>query len=210
MSPNRDSSNPEGIEPDFTSPHQPSVPSRVGGDVTDEALARRSQGGDSGAFGELVERYQKVVYTLALRMTGSPEDAADLTQGVFLKAWRGLAGFDPGRRFFSWMYRISIHECLNHRRGRSRFEELDPDIVSPGRGPEARAEESETEVRVQRALEQLSDGDRQIVILRHFLDRSYEEIAEAIGVPAKTVKSRLFSARQRLRVELEKQGVRDA
>lgn len=178
--------------------------------MTDEVLVLRSLGGDTGAFGEIVERYQRVIYTLAMRMTGSPEDASDLTQGVFLKAWRGLSGFDPHRRFFSWIYRIAIHECLNHRRGGSRFQALEMDPVSEARGPEDCVQGHEIESHVQQGLARLSEGDRQLIILRHFLDESYEAIAETLGVPAKTVKSRLFTARQRLRVELERRGVEDS
>lgn len=175
----------------------------------DEILARESLAGNQQAFEELVSRYERVVYTLAIRMVGGADDARDITQVVFVKAWRGLSGFDQNRRFFSWIYRISIHECLNHRRRVSRFEPLSDHLVSKERGPEDRAARREVEDRVQQAMEQLSREDRELLILRHYLDQSYEEIAETLQVPAKTVKSRLFTARQRLRGELIRQGVRE-
>jgi len=174
---------------------------------SDEILVARSLEGDVPAFGELVARYQRVVYTVALRMSGNAEDARDVTQTVFLKAWRGLAGFDPGRRFFSWIYRISVHECLNHRRGRARLEPLMDVHEAAGPGPEQSVEAHETEQVVQCALARLSAGDREILILRHFLDQSYGDIAATLGTQEKTVKSRLFAARQRLRAELARSGV---
>lgn len=176
----------------------------------DEELAQRSRDGNDRAFAELVDRYERPVFTLTLRMTGSRDAAEELTQIVFVKAWRGLGGFDTRRRFFSWIYRIAIHECLNHRRSAGRFAPLDAEMESPHDGPDADVARHETEARVQRALGGLSPADREIVVMRHFLELSYEEIAEALGVAAKTVKSRLFTARQRLKSELERVGVRSA
>ncbi len=176
-------------------------------DETDEALVRGTLSGDQRAYGELVTRYQRMVYTLVLRMVGNAEDARELTQVVFVKAWRGLSGFDPGRRFFSWLYRISIHECLNHQRARRRFEALEVEPESRDPGPEARSEAHETEAQVQQALSLLNEQDRQILILRHFLDFTYEQIGEVLKISAKTVKSRLYTARQRLRAELVSYGV---
>src|SRR5437867_3329385 len=187
--------------------HQLSAGRRVLKDETDEALARSSVSGDPRAFEELVTRYQRMVYTLTLRMVGNGEDARELTQVSFIKAWRGLGRFDSRRRFFSWLYRIAVHECLNFRRQRRRFEAMETEPESPGRGPAEQAEELETEAQVQQALNRVGERDRQILVLRHFLDLSYEAIGEALRVPPKTVKSRLYVARQRLRIELERIGV---
>jgi RNA polymerase sigma-70 factor (ECF subfamily) len=173
----------------------------------DEILVRKSLEGDERAFAELVARYERVIYTVALRMLGSREDAREITQATFVKAWRGLAGFDANRRFFSWIYRITIHECLNHRRHGSRFEALEVEPRSPGPGPDEQAEGHEIEACVQAALGRLAAGDREVLVLRHFLDMSYEAMSEALGIPSKTVKSRLYTARQRLRVELARIGV---
>jgi len=193
--------------PPSPAPDQPSRGSRVLNDESDEVLAERASRGDDPAFEVLVDRYQRVIFNLTLRMTGNWEDARELTQDVFVKTWRGLRGFDPKLRFFSWIYRIAIHECLNHRRRSGRQEPLVGEPESREAGPERRIETLEVEAKIHEALDRLPDGDRQILILRHFLDRSYEEIAEVLRVPAKKVKSRLYTARQRLRGELEKRGI---
>jgi RNA polymerase sigma-70 factor (ECF subfamily) len=185
---------------------QPSGPSRVWTGDSDEALAARATNGDTRAFEVLVGRYERVVFSLTLRMTGNRQDARDLTQEVFLRAWRGLRGFDSRMRFFSWIYRIAIHASLNLRRGAVRRELLDWEPESNEGGPEDAAEAHELERDVEAALARLSNGDRQLIVLRHFLDQSYEEIAEILSVPAARVKSRLFEARQRLRRELERRG----
>jgi len=189
------------------SPDQPFRPRRVLRDEPDEELARRSREGDQQAFAELVARYERPLYALTFRMSGNRDDAADLLQIVFVKAWTGLAGFDDRRRFFSWIYRIAIHASLNHLRSAGRFEPMETEPESGRRGPEDEMARSEREARVQTALRRLSEGDRDILLLRHFLDLSYEEIAEVIGVPVRTVRSRLFTARQRLKAELERHGV---
>ena len=197
-----------GVLPPSAATDQPFGGSRVLQGDSDEALAERSSRGDDRAFETLVDRYERVVFTLTLRMTGNRDDAREMTQDVFVKVWRGLRGFDPERRFFSWIYRIAIHECLNLRRRSGRHEALEGEPESNEAGPEQRFEAAEVERQMQKALAGLPAADRLIIILRHFLDYAHEEIAEILRVPAKTVKSRLYSARQRLRVELEQRGVR--
>ena len=175
----------------FRSPDQPSGGLRVLTAQSDEDLAERARRGDDGAFGEIVARYQRVIFNLALRMSGSRDDARDLTQDVFVKVWRGLGGFDSRRRFFSWIYRIAIHECLNHRRRSGRVTELTGEPETTEVGPEGRAVAQEAEEGVRAALARLPGGDRELLVLRHFLDLSLEEIAEILRIPAKRVKSRL-------------------
>lgn len=194
-------------EPDPPAPDQPSGGSRVLNNESDEVLAERASRGDNPAFEVLVDRYQRVVFNLTLRMTGNWEDARELTQDVFVKTWRGLRGFDPKLRFFSWIYRIAIHECLNHRRRSGRQEPLVGEPQSREDGPELQVEALEVETKIHEALDRLPAGDRQVLVLRHFLDRSYEEIGVILRVPASRVKSRLYTARQRLRGELEKRGI---
>ena len=101
-----------------------------------------------------------------------------------------------------------LPDCLNHRRraGRQQALEGEPETRAPG--PEGRLESLELETEVHEALGRLPEGDRQLLVLRHFLDHSYEEIAEVLRIPAKTVKSRLFAARQRLRAEFERRGLK--
>ena len=155
--------------------------------------------GDVQAFETLVERYQRVLYNLGLRMLGNPEDARDASQTAFLKAWGKLATFDPRFRFFSWIYKITVNECLNQISRRRRVESLDPDLDLPSReNATSRIEAREATERVQAALLQLTPAHREVVILRHFLEMSYGEIAGTLTIPEKTVKSRLYEARQRL------------
>jgi RNA polymerase sigma-70 factor (ECF subfamily) len=153
--------------------------------------------GDTSAFEPLVERYQRVLFGVAYRLLGDYEEARDATQNAFVKAFERLETFDPSRKFFSWLYRIAVNECLNILRARRPHEELETEIQVEAGLFEA-AEASELRDRIQAALLKLSEDYRQVVVLRHFADLSYEEIGAIVGVPVKTVKSRLFTARQRL------------
>lgn len=150
------------------------------------------------AFSLLVARHQRVLFNTALRMVGNYEDARDITQTAFLRAYQKLDQYDARYKFFSWIYRIMLNESLNLLGRRRRLEPLDPGLCAhtgdPGRAIEAREEG----LRVQAALMQLPHEQREAVVLRHFAELSYAEISEALGIPEKTVKSRLYSARQRL------------
>lgn len=175
--------------------------------MDDEALVQRCLSGDTEAFGELVGRYERPIFNVALRMLRDREEARDATQNAFVKAWQHLDQFDRSRRFFSWLYRIAVNESLNRATRRRKTEVLDENLVDRGSSPDDRAERSEQAKLVERAVEQLSDTYREVIVLRHWLDLSYDEIAEALHVPAKTVKSRLFSARVRLAEILASMGV---
>ena len=153
--------------------------------------------GDADAFATLVTRYQKVMYTVALRMVANTEDAKDITQDAFVKAYRQLATFDPQYRFFSWLYRIQINECLNLLRSRRPFDALGDEVADEGT-PFDSTVQTERRAQIAAALERLTPEYRAVVVLRHFAGQSYGEIADALGIPEKTVKSRLYSARQRL------------
>jgi RNA polymerase sigma-70 factor, ECF subfamily len=168
----------------------------------DVVLVQRCLAGDQAAFEPLVRRYQRVLFNVALRMLGDYAAADDATQNAFISAYRKLASFDPNRRFFSWIYRILVNECLNDRRSRGPFEPIGADAATVG----SAAEDLETLERrraVQAAIRDLPPDYREVVVLRHFGGLSYDEIADAVGVPAKTVKSRLHTARERLLASLE-------
>jgi RNA polymerase sigma-70 factor (ECF subfamily) len=155
--------------------------------------------GDATGFEPIVARYQRVMFAVALRMLGDYEDAKDVTQNAFIRAYEGLDTYDPERRFFSWLYRIVVNECLNFRRARRPTEPLQEAMEEPAEaGPLRQAENGERSVRIDAALVQLPEDQRMVVVLRHFADLSYAEIGDVLGVPEKTVKSRLFEARQRL------------
>jgi RNA polymerase sigma-70 factor (ECF subfamily) len=163
----------------------------------DAALVARSASGDTGAFEVLVGRHHRTLFSVALRMLGDYSDASDATQAAFLKAYEKLGTFDPRFRFFSWIYRILLNECLNARRDRRPVEALDMEIPGQG-GPLEAMEAVERRRQVQRALLALPVEYRQVIVLRHFGELHYDDIAFTLGIPSKTVKSRLYSARQRL------------
>jgi RNA polymerase sigma-70 factor, ECF subfamily len=155
--------------------------------------------GESAAFESIVRRYERVLFAVARRMLGNYEDALDATQNAFIRAYEGLDTFDPQRRFFSWIYRIAVNECLNARRARRPDDPLPDEMEAPAGGsPLAGVEQAERSGVIDAALVRLSEDHRLVVVLRHFADLSYGEISDVIGVPEKTVKSRLFEARQRL------------
>lgn len=164
----------------------------------DVVCVARCLQGDSSAFEPIVRRYQRVLFSVARRMLGNHEDAMDATQNVFVRAYQRLDTFDPDRRFFSWIYRIAVNECLNARRSRRPDEALADALTDEGASPLDTVAAMERSASIDAALVNLSEEHRLVVVLRHFAELSYTEISEAIGVPEKTVKSRLFDARQRL------------
>ena len=168
-------------------------------DVEDAALVSRCLDGDHRAFELLVERHQRALFTVAARMLGNRDDAADATQNAFVRVYQNLGTYDPHHRFFSWIYRILVNECLNVLRGRRPSDESAEAQIDLSGGPLEALQASERRQQVQRALLMLPPDLRAVIVLRHYAGLSYEEIGEAVGgLPAKTVKSRLYSARQRL------------
>ena len=168
----------------------------------DRVLVERCKKGDWSAFTELVVRYQRPIYNAAFWMLRKPEDAKDITQTVFLKVAERLDEYDPKFKFFSWIYRIAVNESLNLLRRSGREEALDDEVELPGRDgddPEQHAHAAQVSRRIEAALMRMSTNDRMVLTLRHFSECSYQEIAEILHLDEKTVKSRLFEARQRLR-----------
>jgi RNA polymerase sigma-70 factor, ECF subfamily len=176
-------------------------------DPDEIVLIRRTLGGDQQAFAQLVRAYEKVLFNLALRMVREPEDARDLTQAVFIRIYQNLHRFDARHRFFSWIYRIMINESLNHLKRRRPKEALDERIVAPGPSPEENRERDQIDERVDEAVMGLSDMYRDVIVMRHFLGMSHMEMSEQLGVPEKTVKSRLHTGRQRLAEVLRQSGI---
>ncbi len=175
---------------------------------TDErALVQQARQGDSRAFGVLVDRYQRVVYNLALRMVNDRDEAQDIAQTVFVKVFQNLDSYDPHYRFFSWIYRIALNESLNHRGRLRRHEELDPGLESNGRGPDECAALGEVRTEIGNALMQLTADYRTVVIMRHFLELNQVEMSQILEVPEKTVKSRLHTARRLLGDMLSRKGI---
>ena len=168
-------------------------------DEQDRALIKAYLEGQQDAAGGLVDRYQKRLFNVALRMLDNAQDAEDVTQTVFFNAFLKLGTYDPRYKFFSWVYRMAVNESLNVLKRRKQTVTLEdgPAIAAP----EATTDDAtELQERVGKALMSLKPDARAVVVLRHFVFFSYEEIADVLEIPVKTVKSRLFEARERLRL----------
>ena len=174
------------------------------------AVVRRVLEGDVNAYEELVLAYEKNVYNLALRMVGNAQDAEDMAQEAFLKAYNSLSGFRGDSKFSVWLYRIVNNVCLDHLRRQNRRqasslsveddegEESQLDIPDESQSPEALLERSMTKDAVRRGLQALPAEQRQILLLREIQGMSYEEIGQCLDLEPGTVKSRIFRARKRL------------
>ena len=162
--------------------------------------------GDRRAFDKLVDRYEGPLFSAAYRITGSVEDAMDATQSAFVNAYEKLHTFDPTYRFFSWIYRIAVNQSLNLVGSRKEQTELEENTATVGRGPAEIFDSNETSGQLKRALDELASDYRTVIVLKHLEGFSYREIGELLDIPEKTVKSRLFTARQRLRAILTERG----
>jgi len=182
-------------------------------DRSDDELLRECRAGDRRAFEQLVEKYQKTVFNIALRMVRDSEDAEDIAQAAFIRVYRKLDTFNHELKFFSWLYRIVVNESLNFLRQRRRHETLDErstaeaDQAAVEGMPGDEEPGEETEQKIQSGLMELSVEYRAVVVLRHFQEMSYAEIGQVLGIPEKKVKSRLFTARTMLRQILVKKGM---
>ena len=185
--------------------------------MEERELVRAAQGGDQGAFGQLVEANQGKIYTLCYRMTGNPEDAADLTQEAFLNAWRGLGGFGGQSSFSTWLYRLASNACIDFLRREKRRSALSMTLEGEGEdkqaeipdetaSPERSLEKKEARQAVRKALAALSPEHREVLMLRELEGLSYQEIGQALGLEEGTVKSRIARARLALRDFLVKSG----
>ncbi len=185
---------------------------------SDEALVAACRSGESAAFDELVRRYKNRVYNAVYRFVGNHEDALDISQEVFVRAYRGIADFRSDAKVYTWFYRIAVNLARNRlrdgsRRGRDKGTSLDgliesaPAVASAatanGRTPRDAAEKSELETMLKQCLEELPEHYRTVFVLRTFEELSYEDIAATLECPVGTVRSRLNQARARLRRRLE-------
>ena len=163
--------------------------------------------GEREAFDVLVARYQRPIYRLCYRYVNNHEDANDLAQDAFLKAWRAISGFRGESAFSTWLYRIAVNACLNHRAlKRPLTQELPEVLVDPRPGAEAEAERDDDARRVRAAVSRLPDRQRATLILKIYHDLTHEEVAEILGSSVGTVKANLFHALANLRRQMGAAG----
>ena len=176
--------------------------------VFDEQTAiADAQRGDRVAFGQLVKNYQQMAYATAYGFVGNREDALELAQDSFVKAYRAMERFDTSMPFYPWLHRIVKNTCLNHikkrrRRGETSLEGLHDagvQFATARGGPDHHAGLGEIQAAVGSALDALQDDHREIIVLRHIHGLSYSEIAECLDIPKGTVMSRLHAARRKMR-----------
>ena len=171
------------------------------------ALIRDCQHGDRKALDSLVRHFEKPVYNAAYRMLGNREEAADVTQTAFMKLFENISRFDPDYRLFSWIYRIALNEAISQLGRRKKLEPLEELAYQDGDVLQDCLAESQLETDVQAILMELHEDHRTVLVLHYFTDCSYRQIGEILHLPEKTVKSRLFSARQQLKNRLEQHGI---
>lgn len=179
--------------------------------LDDQRLISLTKKGNKHAFGILVNRYMQRAYYVALGFIGSHEDAMDLSQEAFVRAYRAIKRFEAGKQFFTWYYQILRNLCFNLLRSRkvaafnfsevAEHEILHKSDNSVGR-PDEIYERKEIQQKLWDAINILSESDREIILLREFQDYSYEEIAQLLNCPVGTVMSRLYYARKKLAKEM--------
>ena len=185
--------------------------------LTDEELVSRSMGGDPESFNQLIKRWERPIYALAYRTIGREDDARDVVQETFLRAFRGLSGFKGQAKFSSWLYRITLNLCRDWMRRQRRA----PVIATPDgvdlvelAGESENVETADAAVArkdlsraVARAMTALPEEQRAAIVLKEYHDLTFQEIADLLGCPLSTVKTRLYQGLTVLRKELERSGI---
>jgi RNA polymerase sigma-70 factor (ECF subfamily) len=183
---------------------------------TDEELVARSIGGDSESFNELILRWERPIYALAYRTIGREEDARDVCQETFLRAFRALPGFRGQAKFSSWLYRIALNLCRDwiRRERRARLVQPPEDVdlmelavaAEPSESIEELVSRNDEARVVERAMATLSEEQRTAIVLKEYHGLTFQEIADVVGCPLSTVKTRLYQGLTVLRRELAKGG----
>ena len=183
---------------------------------TDEELVDRAKGGDQDSFNQLILRWERPIYALAYRVIGREEDARDVCQDTFLRAFRALPGFKGEAKFSSWLYRIALNLCRDWIRRQRRAptvqipEGVDPVEMVGEQGPAESIEElvsrRELSAVVEEAMALLPEEQRTAIVLKEYHGMTFQEIADLQGCPLSTVKTRLYQGLSVLRRHLEKNG----
>ena len=190
--------------------HDVGQASQVGHEIGDAELASKAKRGDIDAFGELVERYKERAYMIALGFVGNADDAMDLSQEAFVKAFKAMGSFKDGCDFYPWFYAILRNTCFNFLRKRKTRKEssLDAareygfDVVDGAPDPSATLEHKEMRAVVRSEINNLAPVHKEILLLRHYELLSYKQMAGVLECPIGTIMSRLYAARQTLKVRL--------
>jgi RNA polymerase sigma-70 factor (ECF subfamily) len=185
---------------------------------SDEELVEACQAGEASAFDVLVARWEDRIRGAAYRFLGSEEEARDVAQEAFLRAYQAIGGFKREARFSSWLYQIATNLCRDRlRRRKTRatvsleaLEEAGPVMVETRPGAHERLLERDLAQAVRRAVHALPEEQREVVILKEYQELTFLEIAQALDVPVSTVKTRLYRGLGQLRLRLEREGVRGA
>ena len=187
--------------------------------VADGELVARAIAGREEGFEELVRRYQRPIVAYVYRMVGDYDAALDLTQEVFIKVYGSLERYRPEFKFSTWIYRIAHNAAIDHlrRMGGMRTEDLETEgeggrtyekpLASSAPTPEQESERRERRAEVEEVVQALPPAYRELIVLRHAHDLSYDEIAEVTGLPLGTVKNRIFRAREAMRAHLVERGI---
>jgi RNA polymerase sigma-70 factor (ECF subfamily) len=188
--------------------------------TSDEQIVERALAGDREAFGEIVCRWERRIFALAYGILGREEDARDATQETFIAAFRNLGAFRGDAKVSSWLHRIAVNQCITRQRrakvrGETSLEAEEEDggaqfVSRDDVSPSEWTEGEERSEAVRRAVNSLPPELRSVVVMKEFEDLTFQEIADALGVPLSTVKSRLYTALKQLRMRLEKFGVGEA
>lgn len=155
--------------------------------------------GNAKAFETIVDSYQQPLFNAAYRIVNDFDEAEDITQTAFIKAYEKLSTFNTKQKFFSWLYRIAVNESLNVAQQQKRFVKIDEYVISHHKEAEDHLHETDVQQSVQEAVSKLQQQYKTVIVLKHFQHLSYSEISEILEIPEKTVKSRLFTARNLLR-----------
>lgn len=184
---------------------------------TDRELVATAVSGVEGSFEELVRRYQRPISAYVYRMVGNYESALDLTQEIFIKVYSSLRRYREEFKFSTWIYKIAHNSAVDHlRRNATREQSLvlgpegdqfDLPVESGRLSPEQESERKERRVEIESVVRALPSNYRELIILRHSQDLSYEEIVEVTGLPLGTVKNRLFRAREMMRQQFVEKGI---
>jgi len=169
----------------------------------DNKLIADTLNGNIESFGMLVEKYQEKMLNLALQITNDKDAAKDIAQTTFIKSFQNLKHFNTSKKFFSWIYRITLNESLNYRKHSQYTDNIFEDVNENNTSSQEEIERQEISAIVNKAINTLDDKYKSLIILKHFQELSYEEIAEITDLPICKVKSRLYIARENLRTILQ-------